>query len=90
MKTYVFTGRGVQTQVYSYGVSLTAQELAEHAKISVKEVEAMTDEQIKSFMQDNMRIINNMVYSGNVDGEIDWPYNPEYNCNRDFDLDVEE
>jgi len=90
MKTFVFIGRGVQTQEYSYGVSITAQEMAEHANISVEEVEAMTEEEIKAFMQNNMRIINSMVYSGNVDGEIDWPCNPEYSCNVDFDLEVED
>jgi hypothetical protein len=44
MKTFTFSGFGVQSQNFQYEIEITSAELAEEIDISVEEVEAMTED----------------------------------------------
>jgi hypothetical protein len=87
MKEFCFSGYGVQSQTFSYGFHMTSVELAAAVGLSVVAVEAMTEAQVIALMLDHKHILNKAAYEGKA--ELDWPYNPEYIVDNNFEVDGE-
>ena len=85
MKSFCFSGYGVQSQTFQYGFHMTSAELAAAVGLSVVQVEAMTEDQVKALMLENKHILNLASYEGKA--ELDWPYNPEYVVDDDFEVE---
>jgi hypothetical protein len=67
---------------------MTYAELAAAVGLSVVQVEAMTEDQVKALMLENKHILNLASYEGKA--ELDWPYNPEYVVDDDFEVEESE
>jgi hypothetical protein len=89
MKTFTFSGYGVHSQSFKYEIEITSAELAEEMDISVEEVEAMTEDQMKAYMKEKMYELEGLVDSGNNSVDISWG-DTECNCDSDFYLDINE
>ena len=89
MKTFTFSGFGVQSQNFQYEIEITSAELAKEMDISVEEVEAMTEEAMKAYMKEKMYVIDDLVYSGDDNVDVDWGHS-ECSCESDFYLDIDE
>ena len=87
MKTFTFSGCGEQTQTFQYGFHMTSDELAAAVGLSVVQIEAMTEAQVKALMLEHKRILSKAAYEG--EAELDWPYNPEYIVDDNFEVDGE-
>ena len=87
MKEFCFSGYGVQSQTFQYGFHMTSAELAAAVGLSVVQVEAMTEDQVKALMLGHKHILNQAAYEGQA--ELDWPYNPEYIVDNNFEVDGE-
>jgi hypothetical protein len=87
MKEFCFSGYGVQSQTFQYGFHMTSVELAAAVGLSVVAVEAMTEAQVKALMLGHKHILNQAAYEGQA--ELDWPYNPEYIVDNNFEVDGE-
>jgi predicted metalloprotease len=57
--------------------------------ISVEEVEAMTEEEMKAYMKEKMYVLEGLVDSGDNNVDISWG-DTECNCDSDFYLDINE
>ena len=88
MKSFCFSGYGVQSQTFSYGFHMTSVELAAAVGHSVVQVEAMTEDQVNALMLEHKHILNLASYEGKA--ELDWPYNPEYVVDDDFEVEESE
>jgi len=86
MKTFTFSGFGVQSQTFQYGFHMTSAELAAAVGLSVVAVEAMTEDEVKVLVQERRRAGQ----AWEVEGELDWPYNPEYVVDDDFEVEIDE
>jgi hypothetical protein len=89
MKTFTFSGDGVQSQNFQYEIEITSAELAKEMDISVEEVEAMTKDQMYAYMKEKMYELEGLVDSGNNSVDISWG-DTECNCDSDFYLDINE
>ena len=89
MKTFTFSGDGVQSQNFQYEIEITSAKLAEEMDISVEEVEAMTKDQMYAYMKEKMYELEGLVDSGNNSVDISWG-DTECNCDSDFYLDINE
>ena len=87
MKTFTFSGYGVQSQTFQYGFHMTSAELAAAVGLSVVQVEALTEDEVKALMLGHKHILNKAAYEGQA--ELDWPYNPEYIVDDNFEVDGE-
>jgi hypothetical protein len=87
MKTFTFSGYGVSTHTFQYGFHMTSHDLAAAVGLSVVQIEAMTQAQVKALMLGHKHILNQASYEGQA--ELDWPYNPEYIVDDDFEVDGE-
>jgi len=76
MKTFTFSGYGVSTHTFQYGFHMTSHDLAKLVGLSVVQVEALTEDEVKALMLEHKHILNRAAYEG--EAELDWPYNPEY------------
>ena len=85
MKTFTFSGYGVQSQTFQYGFHMTSADLAAAVGLSVVAVEAMTEAQVKALMLGHKRILNKASYEG--EAVLDWPYNPDYVVNVDVEVE---
>jgi len=85
MKTFTFSGYGVQSQTFQYGFHMTSVELAAAVGLSVVAVEAMTEAQVKALMLGHKRILNKASYEG--EAELDWPYDSEYIVDDDVEVE---
>ena len=86
MKTFCFSGYGVQSQTFQYGFHMTSAELAAAVGLSVVQIEAMTEAQVKALMMENKNILNQASYEGQ--SQLDWPYDSEYIVHDDFEVEV--
>jgi hypothetical protein len=50
MKTFTFSGYGVQSQTFQYGFHMTSHDLAAAVGLSVVQIEAMTEDEVKALM----------------------------------------
>jgi predicted metalloprotease len=89
MKTFTFSGYGVHSQSFKYEIEITSAELAKEMDISVEEVEAMTEEEMKAYMKEKMYVLEGLVDSGDNSVDISWG-DTECNCDSDFYLDINE
>ena len=64
---------------------MTSAELAAAVGLSVVAVEAMTEDEVKALMLEHKHILNQAAYEG--EAELDWPYNPEYIVDDDFEVE---
>lgn len=87
MKEFCFSGYGVSTHTFQYGFNITSKKLAKLVGLSVVAVEAMTEDEVKALMLEHKHILNQAAYEGKA--ELDWPYNPEYVVDNDFEVDGE-
>jgi D-arabinose 1-dehydrogenase-like Zn-dependent alcohol dehydrogenase len=85
MKDICISGYGVSTHTFQYGFNITSVELAKLVGLSVVAVEAMTEDEVKALMLGHKHILNKAAYEGKA--ELDWPYNPEYIVNDDFEVE---
>ena len=89
MKTWCFEGYGVHSQSFKYEIEVTSAELAKEMNISEEEVEAMTEEQMKAYMKENIYDLEGLVDSVDNADNIEWG-DTEYNCESEFYLDINE
>jgi len=66
---------------------MTSAELADDVGLSVVQIEAMTEAQVKALMMENKNILNEAAYEG--EAELDWPYDSEYIVHDNFEVDGE-
>jgi len=85
MKSFCFSGYGVSTHTFQYGFHMTSHELAKLFCLSVVQVEAMTEAQVKALMLGHKHILDKAAYEG--EAELDWPYNPEYVVDDNFEVE---
>ena len=85
MKEFCFSGYGVQSQTFQYGFHMTSVELAKLFGLSVVAVEAMTEDEVKVLMLEHKTILDKAAYEGKA--ELDWPFNPEYVVDNDFEVE---
>ena len=85
MKSFCFSGYGVQSQTFQYGFHMTSHDLAKLSGLSVVQVEALTEDEVKALMLEHKHILNQAAYEG--EAELDWPYNPEYVVDDNFEVE---
>jgi len=86
MKTFTFSGYGVRLQTFQYEIEITSAELAKEMDISVEEVEAMTEEEMKAYVKEKMYVLDDLVDNND---DVDWGHS-ECSCESDFYLDINE
>ena len=85
MKSFCFSGYGVQSQTFQYGFHMTSVELAAAVGLSVVQIEAMTEDDLKALMLEHKHILNLASYEGKA--ELDWPYDSEYIVHDNFEVE---
>jgi hypothetical protein len=87
MKEFCFSGYGVFSEEYYYTIEITSADLEEYTDISAEELEAMTEEEMKAYVQNNFYIIDNLIKGPRDHVGLKW-VGWEYENERDFDLNI--
>jgi hypothetical protein len=85
MKKFTFSGMTTCTARSDFNVTVTVEDISEDSGLSVVQVEAMTDEEVRAYVEENM--LEDRVREGEGGGHV---YDTYYEYDDDMEMVVGE
>jgi hypothetical protein len=85
MKKFTFSGMTTCTARSDFNVTVTAEDISEDSGLSVVQVEAMTDEEVRAYVEEHM--LEDRVREGEGGGHV---YDTYYEYDDDMEMVVDE